>query len=1043
MAKFFINRPVFAIVIALFITIAGFLCMFTLPVDRYPTITPPQISVRANYPGADSDVVEQTVAEVIEKQVTGVEGFDNMTSTSNADGSYSLTVQFLSGTDEDMANVRVQNAVQQADPSLPDTVRTLGVTTKKSSADIALVIGLTSPNGTYDDVFLKNYFSMNYLDEIKNIKGVGDVQEFGAEYGMRLWLDPTKMAQNDVTAAEVLAAVEAQNQQVAAGSLGARPEAGGQAFQYTIMVRGRLVTPEEFGNIVLRTNPDGSMLHLSDVARIELDAKDYNFVSNSDGHVGSGIGISLTTDANAIETLGAIKAKLEEDRKSFPADMNAEIIIDNTDFINASINEVLHTFVEALILVAIIVYLFLQNVRSTFIPMIAVPVSLLGTFASFAILDFTINTLTLFAMVLAIGLVVDDAIVVIEAVEYEMRYNGKSPKEATIIAMEKVQSPVIGVAAVLAAVFVPVAFLGGVMGILYKQFALTIAVSVLISAFVALSLTPTLCAMLLKEGKKEADKNRLDRFFDWFNASFDKMVEKYGQILNKLGQKLVVPMAFLVGIAACAGLLFVRLPTAFIPQEDNGYFLASVSLPEGATLSRTYQAVNGFTEYMASQPGMLHYMGLAGLDILSSGHKPSAGTAFFRLQPWDDRKTPDTQVDSYIAKSFAYGALHPTVNIIGMNPPPIPGLGASGGFTIYIQSKAGGSTQELYDIVQQFLAKANQRPEISNAYTMFRMDTPAYNFDIDRDKAMRNGVNVSDIFTTLQTYYGGVQINDFTIYGRNFKVVAQAESDYRMQPEDNKFITVRDSSGSMVPISNFITPKQTSSAAVLTRFNNFPAIKIGGSQAEGYSSGQALNALEEVAQEVLPTGYAYMFAETSQQEREAGDKTVYALGLGLLFVFLALAALYESWKVPFTVLFGIPTGFFGAALAATLLNVYNDIYFQIGLLTIIGLAAKNAILIVEYAKVRADAGMEVHKAAVEAAQIRLRPILMTSLAFILGCIPLALSTGAGSVSRSEMGIAVVFGTLSATVFSVFLTPMLFIVIEKMHGISFKKRRVEE
>lgn len=639
MAKFFINRPVFAIVIALFITIAGFLCMFTLPVDRYPTITPPQISVRANYPGADSDVVEQTVAEVIEKQVTGVEGFDNMTSTSNADGSYSLTVQFLSGTDEDMANVRVQNAVQQADPSLPDTVRTLGVTTKKSSADIALVIGLTSPDGTFDDVFLKNYFSMNYLDELKNIKGVGDVQEFGAEYGMRLWLDPTKMAQNDVTAAEVLSAVEAQNQQVAAGSLGSRPEAKGQAFQYTIMVQGRLVTPEEFGNIVLRTNPDGSMLHLSDVARIELDAKDYNFISRSDGHEGAGIGISLTTDANAIETINAIKAKLAEDEKSFPAGMKAEIIIDNTDFINASIKEVVHTFVEALILVAIIVYLFLQNVRSTLIPMVAVPVSLLGTFASFSILDFSINTLTLFAMVLAIGLVVDDAIVVIEAVEYEMRYNGKNPKEATLIAMEKVQSPVIGVAAVLAAVFVPVAFLGGVMGILYKQFALTIAVSVLISAFVALSLTPTLCAMLLKEGKQEADKNKLDRFFDWFNRSFDKMVEKYGIILNKLGQKLVVPMGILVGLAACAVVLFLRLPTAFIPQEDNGYFLASVSLPEGATLSRTYQAVNEYTEFIASQPGLLHYMGLAGMDILSSGHKSSAGTAFFRLAPWDERTT--------------------------------------------------------------------------------------------------------------------------------------------------------------------------------------------------------------------------------------------------------------------------------------------------------------------------------------------------------------------------------------------------------------------
>lgn len=1042
MSKFFINRPVFSIVIALFITIAGLLCMSILPVDRYPQITPPQVSVRANYPGADSDVVGQTVAQVIEKQVVGVEGFDNMASTSNADGSYSLTVQFLSGTDPDMASVRVQNAVAQADASLPDTVRTLGVTTKKSSGDMAMVLSLSSPGGTYDSTFLKNYFSMNYLDELKNIKGVGDVQEFGSDYGMRIWMDPTKMAQNNVTAAEVLAAVQTQNQQVAAGSLGARPQGDDQSFQYTITVKGRLATADEFGNIVLRTNPDGSMLHLKDVARIELDAKDYNFIARGDGMDSTGVGISLTTDANAIETLGAIKAKLEEDKKTFPQDMQLDIIIDNTEFIEASISEVIHTFVEALILVGIIVYLFLQNWRSTVIPMIAVPVSLLGTFAAFEILGFTINTLTLFAMVLAIGLVVDDAIVVIEAVEYEMRYNHKSPKEATFLAMEKVQSPVIGVAAVLSAVFVPVAFLGGVMGILYKQFALTIAVSVVISAFVALSLTPTLCAMMLKEGKANADKDKLDRFFDWFNDSFDKMVEHYGAILTKLGRKLIVPIGFLVILSGCAGALFLKLPTAFIPAEDNGYFLASLSLPEGATADRTDKVVSGYTAFMRQQPGVAHTFGLTGMDILSGGHKPSAGTSFIRLTHWDNRKTPDTQPNALIGKSFAYGAMNPTVNIIAMNPPPIPGLGASGGFTVYIENKSGDSTEAMYNIVQQFLAKANERPEIASAYTMFRMDTPAYNFDVNREKAMRSGVNVSDIFSTLQTYYGGVQINDFTLFGRNYKVVAQAETNYRMQPEDNKFVTVKDSKGNMVPISNFITPKQTSSAAVLTRFNNFPAIKIGGNQADGYSSGQALDALEEVAHEVLPNGYSYAFAETSQQEREAGNKTVYALALGMLFVFLALAALYESWKVPFTVLFGIPTGFFGAALAAELFHVNNDIYFQIGLLVIIGLAAKNAILIVEYAKVRTDHGMEVHQAAVEASKIRLRPILMTSLAFILGCIPLALSSGAGSGARSEMGITVVFGTLSATVFSVFLTPMLFIFIEKLHGISFKKAKKE-
>ncbi len=1039
MSKFFINRPVFAIVIALVITIAGLLCMTVLPVDRYPQITPTQVSVRANYPGADSEVVEQTVAQVIEKQVVSVEGFDNMNSTSNADGSYSLNVQFLAGTDQDMAAVRVQNAVAQADASLPDTVRTLGVTSQKSSNDIAMVLSLKSPNGTYDSTFLKNYFSMNYVDELKNIKGVGTVQEFGADYAMRIWLDPTKMAQNSVTAAEILAAIQAQNTQVAAGNVGSRPTDADTSFQYTISVQGRLASEDEFGNIALRTNADGSVLRLRDVARIQLDSREYNFIGLSDGLDSTGVGISLTTDANAIETLGAIKAKLEEDAKTFPADMQLDIIIDNTEFIMASIKEVLHTFFEALILVGVIVYLFLQNWRSTLIPMIAVPVSLLGTFASFVLLGFTINTLTLFAMVLAIGLVVDDAIVVIEAVEYEMRYNNKAPREATVIAMEKVQSPVIGVAAVLAAVFIPVAFLSGVMGILYQQFALTIAVSVLISAFVALSLTPTLCAMLLKEGKDHADKSAIGRFFEKFNDWFDRMIDSYGKLLTRFGQKIIVPIGFLIGLTVVSAFLFMKLPTAFIPAEDNGYYLVSVSLPEGATANRTNKEIKKYVDFIGAQPGVLHTFGLTGMDVLSGGVKPNAGTSFIRLDHWDNRKTAETSVNTYIGKSFAYGAMNPNVSLIAMNPPPIPGLGASGGFTVYIQNKAGASTEELYNVVNQFLAAANQRPEIAQAYTMFRMDTPAYNFDIDRDKAARSGVNVSDIFTALQTYYGGVQVNDFTLYGRNFKVVAQADTDYRMNVLDNKFLTVRDASGNMVPISNFITPKQTSSAAVLTRFNNFPAIKVGGSNADGYSSGDALNALEEVAHEVLPTGYAYVFAETSQQEREAGNKTVYALALGMLFVFLALAALYESWKVPFTVLFGIPTGFFGACLAALLCGVYNDIYFQIGLLVIIGLAAKNAILIVEYAKVRADAGMEVHQAAVEASQIRLRPILMTSLAFILGCVPLAISAGAGAGARNEMGITVVFGTLSATVFSLLLTPMLFIVIEKLHWGFWKKK----
>ncbi len=1042
MANFFIKRPIFAIVVALVITIAGALCIFSLPIDRYPKITPPQVSVHATYPGADSEVVAQTVAEVIEKNVVGVEGFDNMSSSSNSNGSYSLSVQFLTGTDSDMATIRVQNGVTASDAALPDTVRNIGVTTKKSSGDMALVVGLLSPNGTYDDVFLKNYFSMNYLDELKSIKGVGNVQEFGADFAMRIWMNPSKMAQNKITAGEVIAAVTAQNQQIAAGNISSAPVDKNSAFQYIVTAKGRLVTEEEFGDIVLRTNDDGSMLHLKDVARIQLGAKNYDFISRAAGQEASVVAFSLTDDANAVETIGAIKAKLEEDAKTFPDDMIYVICSDNTDFIYASIKEVLHTFVEALLIVALIVYIFLQNWRSTVIPMIAVPVSLLGTFASFLILGFTINTLTLFAMVLAIGLVVDDAIVVIEAVEYEMRYNNLSPREATVAAMQKVQSPVIGVAVVLSAVFVPVAFLGGIMGILYKQFALTIAVSVLISAFVALSLTPALCAGMLKPPKKVTQKNALDRFWDKFNDWFDRMIEVYGACLEKLGHAIAVPIIALIVISVAAFAIFFKLPTAFLPQEDNGFFITSFNLPEGSVNVRTNAVITDYLNYMNQDDTAIEQsQGITGFDILSEGQKPNAGLSFIKLRPWDDRTAPEQQLSAVMAKAFAYNATHPNVSLMALNPSPIPGLGASGGFSMYIQNKNGASNEEFQRVIGEFLGAVNQRPEIQMAYTTFRMDTPSYNFDIDREKAQRNGVAVGDIFTALQAYYGSVQINDFTIYGRNFKVVAQADTEFRMTPEDNKFLTVRDSKGNMVPISTFITPTKSNSISVITRYNNFPAVKIGGQEAQGYSTGQALDALEETAHQVLPNGYGFEFVESSAQEREASGKTVYALSLGMLFVFLSLAALYESWKIPFTVIFGIPTGFFGATVAALAFNVYNDIYFQIGLLTIIGLAAKNAILIVEYAKVRTDAGMDALQAAVEASKIRLRPILMTSFAFIVGNIPLALSTGAGANSRSEMGIAVVFGVLSATILQIFIVPMLFVVIEHMHGFKRPKKIV--
>jgi len=1032
MAHFFIKRPIFAIVIALLISIGGLLSMWQLPVDRYPQIAPPSVRVIAMYPGANSEVLGETVAQAIEKQIIGIDGFDSMTSSSASNGLYMLSILFDTDTDADLASVQVQNRVAQANAQLPDAVRQLGVSVLKSSGDFALAVTLYSPNGTYEPTFLKNYFSLNYMDDLKSISGVGNVQEFGSDYAMHIWLNPTRMAQYGLTANEIIGAVRTQNQQAAAGSIGLNPAPDSQQFQYAVTVQGRLIQPEEFAAIVVKTNPDGSLIRLGDVARVELGALNQDFIARSNGLPAVGMAFSLTSDANALETVGEIKEKLAQAARSFPEDMEYRIALDNTEFITASLTSVLETFFEALLLVALIVFLFLQSWKATLIPMLAVPVSLLGTFVAFEVLGFTINTLTLFAMVLAIGLVVDDAIVVIEAVEFEMRYHRRSPREATEEAMKKVSGPVIGVAVVLCSVFIPVAFAGGIMGGLYKQFALTIAVSVAISAFVALTLTPALCATILSERKESSrEKNALERFFDRFNAAFDRLLVRYEQVLERMIRVSGAMLLSLVAITGLAVFFFLRMPTAFVPLEDNGYFIVSVNLPEGATGKRTDAVIQRFVRFIGEQPGVETTMGVTGFDILSGGPKQNSGLAFVKLSHWDERKSSELSVNAVIRKAFAFGMQTPEARILALNPPPIPGLGATGGFSMYIENKIGDSNEAMFGVGQQFLAAVNERPEIAQAYTTFRVDTPAYRFDIDRDKVHQAGVNISDVFASLQMFYGGLQINDFETFGRNFKVVAQADQDFRMSPEANRDLQVRNWKGEMIPLSSFIEPKRTGSVAVSTRFNNYPAMKIGGSPAPGYSSGQALRALEEVAAQVLPQGYGYEFADQSAQEKKAGNQMLYVMALGMLFVFLALAALYESWKVPFAVLLSVPTGIFGASFFGWLLHVNNDIYFQIGLLTIVGLAAKNAILIVEYAKIRVDKGMELTRAAVEASIIRLRPILMTSLAFIIGCLPLALSTGAGSVSRSEMGITVVFGMLTATLLGIFFIPILFYMVEQV------------
>lgn len=1040
-SKFFIDRPIFAIVISLIISIAGLLAMMSLPVAKYPNVTPPQVSVSATYTGANAEVISDTVASVIERQMIGVDDMVNMSSSSNDSGRYSLTVQFETGSNDDMDTVNTQNRVSQVQATLPQEVTATGVTVQKSTSSTAMVFALYSPNGTYDATFMKNYATQFFMDALKSVSGVGNVEEFGSDYAMRIWMDPLKMNILQVTPTDIISAIEGQNIQAAVGSIGSQPTTNDQTYQYTMRAEGRLQTAEQFRDVIIRTNPDGTMVRVGDVATVELGAKDYNVEGNFNGQPQAGFMVSLTSDANAMQTVSGALKVLEEAKKSFPSDLDYRVIYDSTKFVSASINEVIHTFIEALLLVAAIVYLFLQSGRSTLIPLIAVPVSLLGTFACFTILDFSINTLTLFAMVLAIGLLVDDAIVVIEAVEYEIKYNNKGPREATIIAMQNVQNPVIGVACVLASVFIPVGFLSGMSGILYRQFAFTIAISVAISAFVALTLTPAMCASILKVHKPTENPKGIFKFFQKFNLAFERMTNWYGIRLVHLNRRIKWSVAFLIMISGISGFLFTIIPTGFVPSEDNGFVIVSTTLPEGTSQTITKQIAVDLGNWIEQQPGVTQSMNIVGYNMLADGAKTNGATAFVGMEDWDQRKDPGMSVDALVGKIMAHGAQIPQASIVAINPPPIDGMGISAGFTLHIENRGGHTTDELMETANKFIAEAAKRPEIGSVYTAFSNDTPGYYLDVDRDMVAREGVSMSSVYQTLQSFYGSYQINDFTIFGRNFKVVIQAAPQFRETVDGNKNLYVRNSNNELISVANFVRPRPIGSASIITRFNDYPAIKIMGAPAAGQSSGDALKALQEVAADTLGEGYTYEWADMSREEVEAGNKTIYVFGLAILFVFLVLAALYESWKVPFAVLFSVPAGLFGATLFTYIFDQTNNIYFQIGILAVIGLAAKNAILIIEYAKVRVDErGMDPVSAAIEAAKIRLRPIVMTSLAFVVGSIPLALATGAGAASRVTMGIVVVFGTSMATILGVFLIPMLFILVEKIGQQPVKKKQ---
>ncbi|MBR4904305.1 MAG: multidrug efflux RND transporter permease subunit [Selenomonadaceae bacterium] len=1039
MAKFFIHRPIFAIVIALIITLVGILSAIQLPIAQYPQISPPTISVSTSYTGANASVVNETIAQVIEQQVNGTDGMDYMSSNCDDTGRYSLDVVFEVGTDGDMDSVKVQNNVAVANPGLPSDVQRVGVTTRKSSRDMALFLSMYSPTGEYDRAFMKNYADIYLMDEIKRVDGVGDVQIFGSDYSMRIWLNPDKLAELGLTVAEVSAAINEQNLQAAAGTIGSMPLSNGQEKQYTGKVQGRLTDIEEFSNIILKANKDGTFVYMKDVARIEPGQKANNVVAKYNGYPAVGFGIQLTSDANAMTTVKAVQDIIERQRPNLPPNLYINQIFDSTDYISASIEEVVHTFVEALLLVVFVIFLFLQSWRATIIPLLAVPVSLIGTFTTFIILGFSINTLTLFAMVLAIGLVVDDAIVVIENVEHHME-EGLTPVDATERAMDEVQGPVVAIAFVLAAVFVPVAFLGGMMGVLYRQFALTIAISMGLSAFVALTLTPALCAMILKPKDPSAKKGLLGRFFDGFNNWFERTKNGYVGIVSAFIRVSKLAIVFLLIVGGVTWIIYQRLPSTFVPEEDQGYFITAIGLPEGTSMNHTVQTIDKLGgAVMQNMPGLQSCMMITGFDILSGGAKPSAGVIFCGLDSWDKRSV---SVNDCIGIMFGLGAkVTPEAQVIAINPPALPGLGNIGGWSLQLQDMAGHTDVELDEITKRIVAKANQRPELKGVRTTFNIASPTVEYEIDREKVKLLGVQLSDVFTALQVNFGGMQVNDFNKFGRTYKVMLQSDVLYRSEAECARFVFVRGSGGQMVPLNSLVTPKYSTGPTQISRFNAARAVTIQGNAGEGFSSGQAMAAIEEIVNEEAGVGFNIEWSGQSREEKKAASSTAQVLALALVFVFLMLAALYESWSVPFAVLLSVPTGIFGAVFSEFFMamveataghpnaGLQDSVYMQIGIIMIIGLAAKNAILIVEFAKVRVDRGMEPIKAAVEAAGLRLRPILMTSFAFIIGCLPLAMATGAGSAARNGMGTAVVGGMLAATMLGIFVVPVLFVITE--------------
>ena len=1021
-SKFFINRPVLAMVMSIIIVIAGGLSIFSLAVEEYPQVTPLEVVVQATYPGASAEVISSSVASVLENSINGVEGMIYMQSSSTSSGSLNINIYFTNETDPDQATINVNNRVQAVLSSLPQEVQRQGVTVDKRSSTILAVYSLFSDSPAHDTTFIANYAAINILKELKRVPGVGDAALFSRqEYSMRIWLSPDKLTKYNLTPAEVIALVQEQNSQFAAGFFGQEPVRKDLDFTYTVTTQGRFTTPQEFENILIRTNSDGSSLRLKDLARVELGAEDYSVNAFYNGRPAVAFGLFLQPGANALNVAEGVAKKLEELSQTFPEGLQYAIPYDTTSFVNVSIKEVIKTFIEAIILVVIVIYFFLQNFRATIIPVLAVPVSIIGTFAGMYMLGFSINLLTLFGLILAIGIVVDDAIIVIENVERLIHEEKLSVKDATMKAMDEIASPVIAIVLVLSAVFIPVAFIGGFSGEIYKQFAITIVISVVISGFVALTLTPALCVSILKthEPKPFWIVKKFNDFFEWLTHQFtDKVAHAI--------RRGVFYVILFVGLIAVTYGLFTRVPTGLVPAEDKGMLLVSMQLPPATALSKTTEMASFMESTIRNNPNVEAVMALAGYDMLSSAVRTFGGTAFVKLKDWDLRKE-DNQKSQALAQTFTAQLMqNPNAVIFALNPPPIMELSLTDGFEMYIQNRTGGSIQDLQKYTQLVLQEAQKRPELTGVQTTLSVNVPQYNVQLDRQKAKSLGVNVDDVFTTLQSTFGSYYVNDFNLYGRTFKVSMQSESEFRETPNDLRNVFVRSSNGDLIPISSLVTFERVIGPDILERFNLFPAAQLMGDAASGYSSGDALKAIEEVANQVLPDGYTVAFSGSSYQEKNAGGTGTIAFIFGLVFVFLILAAQYERWLMPLAVLTAVPFAVFGAILATWLRGLNNDIYFQIGLVMLIALAAKNAILIIEFAmEAREKQGKNIYDAAVEAARLRFRPIVMTSLAFTIGVLPLAISSGAGAASRHAIGTGVIGGMLAATFIATFFIPLFY------------------